>query len=346
MNPRRVPVLASGYSTDAGPGGITTWTVDLPDTGTPRARLTGDLTLGDATWALPTPAGLAVIGERDARLWLVDPSELSLIAELDLGGGLPCHAALDPSGRLLAVAHYGSGELSVVELDRWGDGPQQAARTRFEGRGPVAGRQESAHPHQVTWLDRSHLAVTDLGSDLIRILKFGPAGLEQVGAIATPAGFGPRHLVLTARGTRQVMIVDGELSGRVLVLTRTAGDDVWAKDWRPRSPVPTSGRGRSQPSALIPLDAGDLLVANRMLGTISVLAGLGGLTTWSGNVHVADEFDCAGTNPRDMTADGNRIWVAQQDDGAVVGLGRGPDGWRPDVRLQRPGATHVLVGAV
>lgn len=343
MTSRPIPVLASGYTTDSGPGGLTTWLVATGEEPT-TAEVTGELVLGDASWVTPTPSGLAVIGERDAHLWLVDPSRLSITADLDLGGGLPCHAALDPSGRLLAIAHYGSGEVSMIELDRWGDGPQQAARIRFEGHGPVTGRQESAHSHQVTWLDRTHLAVTDLGADLIRILKFGPAGLEQIGVIETPHGFGPRHLVLTTRGTRQVLVVDGELSGEVLIFTRAAGDDVWAKDWHPRTPVPASTQGRSQPSGLIPTGDGDLLVANRMLGTVSVLTGLDALTTWSGNVSVSEEFDCSGANPRDITSDGDRVWVAQQDDGVVVGMVRTPDGWRADVRLDRPGTTHVLLG--
>lgn len=343
MNPRQIPVLASGYTTESGPGGLTTWLVGTGDEST-AAEKTGELELGDASWAVPTPTGLAVLGERDSHLWLVNPSALTVGAELDLGGGLPCHAAVDPSGRLLAVTHYGSGEVSVIELDQWGAGPQLAARIRFDGHGPVPGRQESAHPHQATWLDRSHLAVTDLGADLIRILKFGPAGLEEIGVIRTPAGFGPRHLVLTTRGARQVMVVCGELSGDVLIFTRPAGDDVWAKDWRPRTPVPSSTHGRSQPSALVPAGDGDLLVANRMLGTISVLSGLDRLTTWSGNASVREEFDCGGATPRDITVDGDRIWVAQQGEGAVVGLVRTPEGWRTDIRLNRPGATHVLIG--
>lgn len=343
MTPR-IPVLASGYTTDSGPGGLTSWLVGSGD-GPATAEVTGELILGDASWATPTPSGLAVLGERDSHLWLVDPASLSVSADLDLAGGLPCHAALDPSGRLLAVAHYGTGEVSMVELDSWGSGPQQVARARFEGSGPVAGRQESAHIHQVTWLDRTHLAVTDLGADLIRILKFGPAGLEQIGVIETPPGFGPRHLVLTTRGARQLLVVCGELSGGVLVFTRAAGDDVWARDWRPRTPVPASTRGRSQPSALILAGDGDLLVANRMLGTVSVLTGLDALTTWSGNVSVFEEFGCCGVNPRDLTVGGDRIWVAQQDEGVVLGLVRGPDGWCADVRLERPGATHVLLGA-
>ncbi len=221
----RTPVLASGYSTGSGPGGLTGWLVEAdgpgPDAGL-RARRTGSVALGDASWMVPLGSLLAVIGERDSRLWLVRASDLGVVDELDLGGGLPCHAAVDPTGRLLAVAHYGSGEVSVVELGPWGGAPRQVGRTRFAGQGPVISRQESPHAHQVTWLDRGHLAVTDLGTDQIHILKFGPAGLEQIGAIGTPAGFGPRHLVLAGHSRRQLLTVCGELSGTLLTWTRPA----------------------------------------------------------------------------------------------------------------------------
>ena len=352
MTMLRTPVLASGYSTAAGPGGLSSWEVEAPcdDHGLPdpRAELTatatGQVALGDASWIVPLGSMLAVIGERDSRLWLVWSGDLSVAAELDLGGGLPCHAAADPTGRLLAVAHYGSGEVSVIELDSWRSGPRQVARLQFTGHGPVASRQEAPHAHQVTWLDRGHLAVTDLGTDQIRILKYGPAGLEQIGSIETPAGFGPRHLVLTTAGRLQVLTVCGELSGSLLTWTRRAGDDVWAKDWHPHEPVAASLRGRSQPSGLVARSDGTLLVANRLVGTVSVITGAHALTTWSGQLGVAEEFDCGGIAPRDLTLDGDRVWVAQQDAGTVSCFTRGPQGWRQRLSLDLPEATHVLVG--
>lgn len=344
----RTPVLASGYRTPAGPGGLTSWLVSADGPG-PQAALsaeqTGRLRLGDPSWIVPVGDLLAVIGERDSQLWLVRARDLTVADRLDLAGGVPCHGAIDPTGRLLAVAHYGSGEVSVIDLDRWGGGPQQVARVQFTGRGPVASRQEGPHAHQVTWLDRGHLAVTDLGTDQIHILKLSAAGLTRIGAIPTPAGFGPRHLVLSAHGPRQILTVAGELSGTLISWTRAVGQEVWAKDWHPHEPVPASLRGRSQPSGLVPGPDGTLLVANRQVGTVSVLTGLDTLTSWSGTLRVAEEFDCGGANPRDLTVDADRVWVAQQDSGEVLCYTRGADGWAPRLTLPLAGANHVLVGA-
>lgn len=347
MTVLRTPVLASGYSTDSDSGGLTSWVVEANGPGPEaqlRAECTGSVRLGDASWVVPLGNLLAVIGERDSRLWLVRSGDLSVVDELDLGGGGPCHAALDPTGRLLAVTHYGSGEVSLIGLNPWCTEPQQLGRIRFSGQGPVISRQEGPHAHHVTWLDRGHLAVTDLGTDQIHVVKFGPAGLERIGAIPTPAGFGPRHMVLSRHGRRQLITVCGELTGDLLTLTRDAGETAWAKDWHPHDQVPASRHGRSQPSALVPRLDGSLLVANRLVGTVSVITGLDTITSWSGTPTICEEFDCGGANPRDLTVDGDRVWVAQQDAGTVACYTRGADGWAQQLSLDLPGANHILVG--
>ena len=62
----------------------------------------------------------------------------------------------------------------------------------------------------MTWLDRAHLAVTDLGSDRIYFLRWSEAGPEIIGSLTTPAGCGPRHLTLTEDGRKQILAVDGD----------------------------------------------------------------------------------------------------------------------------------------
>lgn len=79
------------------------------------------------------------------------------------------------------------------------------------------------HAHQVTWLDRAHLAVTDLGSDRIYFLRWSEAGSEIVGSLKVPAGCGPRHLTLTEDGCRQILTASGELSGTVSTWSRPTG---------------------------------------------------------------------------------------------------------------------------
>ncbi|GAE69872.1 hypothetical protein JCM18909_3135 [Cutibacterium acnes JCM 18909] len=49
----------------------------------------------------------------------------------------------------------------------------------------MADRQEGPHAHQVTWLDRAHLAVTDLGADRINVVRWSEAGPEIIGSLKT-----------------------------------------------------------------------------------------------------------------------------------------------------------------
>lgn len=340
---QRTPVLICGTTTPHGTGGISTWLVSWPEQPdgepAPTAEQTGALTLGDASWVTPVGDRLAVMGERDHHLWLVRPGDSPTVeADLDLVGGEPCHAALDPTGRILAVAHYGSGEVSLVDLDSWGRPPHVLTRCGFEGHGPIADRQAGAHAHHILWLDRTHLALCDLGSDLVRILRLSDAGLEQVGELRTPAGLGPRHAVLRRDGGKQVLTVTGELSGSVHSWSRPAGEDAWARQWRPVVETPTSRQPGAVPSGLVPGPDGTLLVANRGTGTLGVLRGRFGRLT------LTDEIPLSGRDPRDLTSDRSRVWVADQAEGTVECLTLGEDGARRELVLAYHGASRVLVG--
>ena len=341
------PVLASSANTRAPeesgattPGGLTTWLVtndgDDP-AATPTAQQTGWVELGDASWVSPMGNHLAVLGEHDHHLWVMSPG-LRIVSECDLGGGQPCHCAIDPTGRLLAVAHYESGEVSVVQVDQWGTDPQIIARTHVEGEGPVAGRQDSAHPHHILWLDRTHFAVTDLGADAVRFLRLSGLGMEQIGELAAPAGLGPRHALLTRDRSKQILTVSGELSASVQSWSRRASEDAWSRGWRLVDQTPSSSDATAMPSAIVPGPESQLLVANRGVGTCGVLSGP------LGHHKLIDEFSLGGVQPRDVTSDGDQLWVAEQADGAVLCLHRSSEGWRQRLRLDLPGASRVLIG--
>ena len=97
---------------------------------------------------------------------------------------------------------------------------------RFEGRGPVEGRQESSHIHQLKAVPNAegYILASDLGADVIRLLKTrkiegtadkpGTLKLEHVKDIECPAGSGPRHMEFSADG--KMLYCIAELSGEVL----------------------------------------------------------------------------------------------------------------------------------
>lgn len=277
----------------------------------------------------------AVTEDGESRLHALreDAAGLTLVSSVVTGGSDACHVAASPDGRWLAVAHYTSGSVRLVELP--GDG-QLDGRLRdlvqFEGHGPDADRQDSAHAHEVVWIDERHFFCNDLGSDLLHILEVSDDGhLTQLDPVVVPAGFGPRHSLL--RG-HQLAVV-GELSGDLLTFQHE-GDRVDA-GWRQVDCVPSTGTGRhAQPSGIVAF-GDDLVLGNRQIDTLARF-------TWDAEGHVAlvAEGSCGGALPRDVVVQDDQVWVALQEGNAVVVHHLVGDTFTEVTRWPVEGAARVL----
>ncbi|MDW3170079.1 beta-propeller fold lactonase family protein, partial [Vibrio sp. Y184] len=180
-----------------------------PSTSTGIVRLslnteTGELTRLDdvvvqrnPSYLTTTEHGLYTFSEMDRN----EGAELAFFrgsesVSLPINGDYPCH--LDIKEPLLAVANYGSGNVSVFQLDRDGKPLGLLADLYVDGCGPNLERQTSPHAHQVTFLKHSHqLVVVDLGSDSVLIYDYDaqPPDFSLSQVIHLPAGSGPRHVV-------------------------------------------------------------------------------------------------------------------------------------------------------
>ena len=352
------PVLACYRTCDAAIGGMTAWQVTTGPDG-PRTNVVGSCPLGDASWVTPLYHLVVVLCECDGTLVVVHPGrEFQVVGTVQLEGQWPCHGAVDPTGRLMAVADYASGQVEFVDLS---DPTRPTVRNVLDlGQGcvfpgPVADRQEGPHAHQVTWLDRAHLAVTDLGADRINVVRWSEAGPEIIGSLKTPAGCGPRHLTLTEDGRKQILTVGGALSGTVSTWSRPTGHDMWAREWRFVQETASSRWSRTgsqerrsacapaSPSAIVTTPDGRHFVANRSVGSIGILGGR------FGRLNLIDEFDTTGANPRDITVttqNGTRVWVALPEEGQIAIHLRDEDtgGWQVETTIDQPGAMRVIVG--
>lgn len=138
---------------------------------------------------------------------------LSLLATRSAKGTEPCHRSVHPSGRALVVVSYGSRTLLVPALDDSGVSSQSGRRVVLKGSDLVAGRQDTAHPHQAVFVGERHLLVVpDLGPDLPRTFALDVVGasLTGIGTSVLPPGTSSRHLVRTRNAG---VVVTGELSG-------------------------------------------------------------------------------------------------------------------------------------
>lgn len=108
------------------------------------------------------------------------------------GSGAP-HLAVHPSGRWIAVAHYGSGHVSTLPVA--GDG--SVAAPISTSRGPS---DDCERAHQVVFdAAGKHLFVPCLGSDCVLVFRFVAGTLVPHDPPLVPLTGGPRHLALHDR---------------------------------------------------------------------------------------------------------------------------------------------------
>lgn len=153
---------------------------------------------------------------------------VQLTADRRQTGADPCfvmHYVETYLGAYLMTSDYSGGSVSVFPIANGKIG-ERVEQICFEGSGPVEGRQESSHIHQLKAVPNAegYILASDLGADVIRLLKTGkgegtasnPGTLEltHVEDIECPAGSGPRHMEFSDDG--KMLYCIAELSGEVL----------------------------------------------------------------------------------------------------------------------------------
>lgn len=335
--------LVGSYAT-AGETGVR-WLTASPD----------GLAVGSQGLALPNASWLEWLDERrvlavsegpqsELALLVVDGESITLASSQPTHGADACHLAISPDGAWVAVANYSSGQLTLFRAPA-GDELESAVDVlQCEGSGPVAERQESSHCHQVTWLDGRHLLVCDLGADRVWVVRVeDDAKLAQLGAIALPAGFGPRHLVLRedADGTR-LFVLCGELSGQLAVVRHEGAD--FGSGWvivdlaAGSASVAEGGHLANQPSGLVWF-GDDLVLANRGCNTVARFS-------WAdqGQLTLASESPCGGEHPRDLVEHAGHLWVANQHSDVVVVLRAVEEGFAEIGRAHVTRPARLLFG--
>lgn len=216
---------------------------------------------------LPVVYGVSGPGEGVLHTWSTE-GPFRTLATRATGGTEPCHIAVHPGGRALIVVNYFSGSLSVFRIDPTGVPVGPARLVPLTGSGPVAGRQDSAHPHQAVVVDEDLVLVPDLGADLLRAFRIDPgtATLTAVAASPLPAGTGPRHLVHLPDGT---VAVSGELAQTVAV-GRLERDTGRVPEWRTAPSTRWRGPGPNHPGDLLAIPGTSVVVvANRGADTLA-----------------------------------------------------------------------------
>ncbi|MFJ9893862.1 lactonase family protein [Streptomyces sp. NPDC091280] len=337
--PGHVEILTGSYTPDTGGEGV----------GLTALRLTpedGVLSVVDAVAAsgasflaahpsLPvvytthesTPGAVGAFSLREGA------APVPLGAPLTSGGANPCHLTVHPGGDFLLTANYGTdtlpGTVAVHRLDADGRLADLTDVVEHKGSGPVTGRQEGTHAHQVV-VDPAgrYILATDLGADTVFAyqLDLTTGKLNQVGASRLRPGSGPRHLAFTPAG--DLVVSADELSSTVTCHRYDA--ETGTLHELSRVPATAVADLPNQPGGIVTSACGHYVwVTNRGADTVAAFR-LTGTT-----LEPLGEVPSGGNWPRGLTSAPGRLLVANQHSGTVAVLPVGADG--------TPGEAGVVV---
>ena len=183
---------------------------------------TGELTPIAAASGVENPSYLAVddrqrhlyavqetAADRDPAVtaFAIDPDthQLRFLSRQPAHGSLPCFVTLDPSGRFVLIANYGSGSVCLYPVLENGSLGPASDVVQHQGSSVNPERQEGPHAHAVVFdPGGDYLYVPELGLDRVMIYRLDP---ERGKLMAhDPAwtqvrtGAGPRHLAFHPSG--------------------------------------------------------------------------------------------------------------------------------------------------
>ncbi|MBA2952020.1 lactonase family protein [Streptomyces himalayensis] len=322
-----VAVLTGSYTPDSGGDGAGIAALRLApgtghlahDTGVPPVPVSGASFLA----AHPRLDVVYSTNETDpgtvSALVRHDDGQLSpLGGPLSSGGANPCHLTVHPEGGWLLTANYGSdtapGSVAVHRLDADGRPVELTDIAVHEGSGPVAGRQENSHAHQVL-VDPAgrYVLATDLGADAVFTYRLDTrtGTLERTAVNRLRPGSGPRHLAFAPGG--ELVFSADELSSTVTCHRYDTGTGtLTGLSSVPATAVPDI---TNQPGGIVASPCGRFVwVTNRGADTVAAFRVTG--TT----LEPIDEMSAGGTWPRGLTYADDHLLVANQHSGTFVAL--------------------------
>lgn len=231
-------------------------------------------------------------------------------------GADPCHVALDPAERWLAVANYSGASVTLYPLEPGGKPGDAMVRLRHAGSGPHS-RQASPHPHAAVFdpQDKRYLYIPDLGLDRVMIYELGEDGVDWMAAgaaLLAPAD-GPRHMAFHPDG--HSFFVVNELGSSVSRFVRGSDGNWERRETASTLPVAYKGESFCAEIAVSP-DGRYVYVSNRGHDSIAVFR----LDEASGELVPAGHVSTRGKHPRHFAIlpDGKWMIVANQHSDNLV----------------------------
>lgn len=236
-----------------------------------------------------------------------DTKSLRLLNTQPTGDGESCHVAVDPTGKGLFTAQYGTGSVCAFPLNEDGTIGVRTAHVRHSGSSVNRQRQEGPHPHYVTTdPTNQYLLVPDLGADQIVIYKTDLAAghIAPHGAGRSPAGAGPRHMKFHPNGQFAYVVNELDLSVTAYKYDASAGT---LTEFQTITTLPPEMREGSDTCAEIRMHpSGKFLYAsNRGHDSIAAFR----IDPQSGKLAFVEHESIRGCHPRNFNIDPSGKWL-------------------------------------
>ncbi len=257
-----------------------------------------------------------------------DQATLKFDNSLEIGDGGAAHVAVDPTGRTLLTAQYGSGSVAAFSLNANGSLKERTALIKHEGgSGVVAGRQEKPHAHWAGFSPDNRFAfVPDLGLDKVMIYKHDPATakITPSGFGKVPAGGGPRHMKFHPSGKWIYVLNELALSVTVFDYDAETGT-MTPKQTIPTVPKMLLAKELFKSASEIRVHPSGRFVysANRGHDTVTAFR----VNQDSGELSVIELENVRGATPRNINLDPSGQWLlaAGQDSHTLASFGVNQD---------------------
>jgi 6-phosphogluconolactonase len=236
---------------------------------------------------------------------------LKEVSRVSARGGMPCHIAVDRTGRTLAVANWSTGSAASFPIRPDGSLGESTGFYQHSGErsgAGVSGQPVQVHCHAVVFSpDNRFLIETDTGLNKVFVHRldaakatFQPNDPPYLG-LQNPAN--PRHLVFHKNG--KWAYVANEAGPGCTMLRYDARRGVFEEGAVTRT-IPADNTGRATPAEAVMHPSGNyVFVSNRGHESIAVLK----VNPADGSLTLVEAFLPGGSGPRSFNVDPTGQWV-------------------------------------
>ena len=242
--------------------------------------------------------------------------KLKLLNQQPSGGGGPTHLTIDPQGKNILVANYGTGSLAVLPVNEDGTLKPTSDVVQHKSDGGAVNR-DGPHAHCVNLDPSARFALScDLGLDKVFVYRYhADKGTIDDPTIATqPAGSGPRHLAFHPSG--KFVYVINEINSTLTTFSFDAGAGRLTS-LQTVSTLPADWHGENTTAEVAVHPTGKWVYgSNRGHNSIAIFS-VDGRT---GKLTPAGHESTQGKAPRNFAVDptGQYLLAANQDSDTVV----------------------------